>query len=1059
MASNISEGASSNNNVNMDTLDDSEKNAKISDSAYSNSCTDSQARSNSSHSTHCGSHSSGSSGYGGEPTKSGYSQPPEKKRKINKKKTAECEKLKSKKKDPSPPKFEIEVTLKEQEANGAIEASKTQMSEFGSNVENVDSSTEPEPPNCANAINDNKKSSSNIPSSPSMDSIPFNAECFSCVMSMQDGVVMHTTPGITSTLGYPKDFWVGRPFIEFLHQWDRKTFESELNDLVAENVNSTKKKGNGDMTTTVVCRLRCYKALSAGFEIRETIATFTPFLLKLSFRKICDEEGEVWYLLVQATPFISAFKAPNEVVTKAVAFVLRHSSTGEIKYIDTESVPYLGYSPQDIVNKDAIAMYHPYDLEYLLHVYETIMKVGSAPRSSPYRMMTQNGDYVKLETEWSSFFNPWSRKLEFIIGKHLILEGPTNPDVFQSPNPEVQNQFPEDDDNKAKSLRENIIKILNEPTTKSEDLAKQEIAIRCQKVASIIESLNEKAPNVDKEIWIDIQEPENVNYDRDSVLLGSISPHTDSIVSKASTETQVNYNQLNTDENLDRYFNRWLEHCVEEEIAEAEPNNGEANLENSNEANGELASVEEQSEASKMADFFKSSVTLIPNNHGHADYKPTRLSENILEKHDSIMEMDLVKKHREIPKENRKKYSKEVRLKQKEHLARCNATFTPATAGLLADLQSNGLKRTSKFCEESDGVNYLYSIAKQPRRDGTGTSSPRLYVNLPNSDVTTSVPPNKENSANQFSFEVGFPQQMSPLGPNVATQVPFLSPGPYFNGTHAHLYEEMQQEKNHPSTSKQPLPLPTDNYQEACKLIIPPKTSKSISSSEWRKKRTKLQTRANNINESSGDSISSANVSNLSTNAVTLSQNNEKDPIANSGTNADKTDDESWFSSFSSHIYKSETGSPEESEMKKKSTISSLQTNRQTINKVAMKKIDPPWLDDVCLTPEIIYKYQVKTRSLAEVLAEDKKKLEALEQPSLVNEQLSQLYYELKLEGLPEKLTLEEGITSSSSSGDDTTSNTEDRRRKREHGKLVIIYEEDAPLPSPTEHVRNEDDN
>lgn len=37
-------------------------------------------------------------------------------------------------------------------------------------------------------------------------------------------------------------------------------------------------------------------------------------------------------------------------------------------------------------------------------------------------MITQNGDYVKLETEWSSFINPWSRKLEFVIGKHHIIE-------------------------------------------------------------------------------------------------------------------------------------------------------------------------------------------------------------------------------------------------------------------------------------------------------------------------------------------------------------------------------------------------------------------------------------------------------------------------------------------------------------------------------------------------------------------------------------------------------------------------------------------------------------
>ena len=37
-------------------------------------------------------------------------------------------------------------------------------------------------------------------------------------------------------------------------------------------------------------------------------------------------------------------------------------------------------------------------------------------------MMAQNGHYLKLETEWSSFINPWSKKLEFVIGKHFITE-------------------------------------------------------------------------------------------------------------------------------------------------------------------------------------------------------------------------------------------------------------------------------------------------------------------------------------------------------------------------------------------------------------------------------------------------------------------------------------------------------------------------------------------------------------------------------------------------------------------------------------------------------------
>lgn len=56
---------------------------------------------------------------------------------------------------------------------------------------------------------------------------------------------------------------------------------------------------------------------------------------------------------------------------------------------------------------------------------------GSPFRSKPYRFATQNGGYVVLETEWSSFVNPWKEKIEFVVGHHRVLRGPMNPDVFQ----------------------------------------------------------------------------------------------------------------------------------------------------------------------------------------------------------------------------------------------------------------------------------------------------------------------------------------------------------------------------------------------------------------------------------------------------------------------------------------------------------------------------------------------------------------------------------------------------------------------------------------------------
>lgn len=63
--------------------------------------------------------------------------------------------------------------------------------------------------------------------------------------------------------------------------------------------------------------------------------------------------------------------------------------------------------------------------------FQVVKLQGSSFRSKPYRFAVQNGGYVVLETEWSSFVNPWSRKLEFVIGHHRVLKGPSDPDVFQ----------------------------------------------------------------------------------------------------------------------------------------------------------------------------------------------------------------------------------------------------------------------------------------------------------------------------------------------------------------------------------------------------------------------------------------------------------------------------------------------------------------------------------------------------------------------------------------------------------------------------------------------------
>lgn len=83
---------------------------------------------------------------------------------------------------------------------------------------------------------------------------------------------------------------------------------------------------------------------------------------------------------------------------------------------------------------DMFNFYHPADLLYLKESYQNIMAEQGKPfKSRPYRFKVKNGCYITMETVFSCFINPWSKKLEFVDAKHVILKGPSNRDVFAEP--------------------------------------------------------------------------------------------------------------------------------------------------------------------------------------------------------------------------------------------------------------------------------------------------------------------------------------------------------------------------------------------------------------------------------------------------------------------------------------------------------------------------------------------------------------------------------------------------------------------------------------------------
>lgn len=250
---------------------------------------------------------------------------------------------------------------------------------------------------------------------------------------------------------------------------------------------------------------------------------------------------------------------PNEIFErdKSPQFSTRHTAKGVFSQIDGDSVASFGYLPQELVGRSTLDFYHPDDLKNLKDVYYKVMQQTQEKgihNSLTYRFLIKNGCYITMETDFSSYFDPWSRELEFIIGYHRVRMGPNNVDVFAAAQLIPETAGDETLSTTSKLLQNQILQILTMPVPKPMDLVKQQVSQRCKALATYMETLLEKASPVELKLNVP-QEPLLNFLGQSGSVIGEISPHHDYMDSKSSSETQPSYTQLNYNENLERFFN------------------------------------------------------------------------------------------------------------------------------------------------------------------------------------------------------------------------------------------------------------------------------------------------------------------------------------------------------------------------------------------------------------------------------------------------------------------------------------------------------------------------
>uniref|UniRef100_A0A672IPF5 Period circadian protein homolog 3-like n=1 Tax=Salarias fasciatus TaxID=181472 RepID=A0A672IPF5_SALFA len=262
-----------------------------------------------------------------------------------------------------------------------------------------------------------------------------NTDSFVVVFSLSSGRVLHASEQAPSILCCKRKFLESAKFVELLFHQDVNVFYSHTAQPHLPPWSNSHTAGvlfDCAQVKSFFCRIRGGKDREG--EMRYNPFRITPYLLKVQGtgkKGSSGEEEEEPCCLALAERIISGYEAPRIPMDKRI-FTTTHSPGCVFLEVDDRAVPLLGYLPQDLIGTSLLTCIHPEDRPLLLSMHRKVLKyAGQSPfEHSPVRLRCQNGDYITLDTSWSSFINPWSRKVAFIIGRHKVRTSPLNEDVF-----------------------------------------------------------------------------------------------------------------------------------------------------------------------------------------------------------------------------------------------------------------------------------------------------------------------------------------------------------------------------------------------------------------------------------------------------------------------------------------------------------------------------------------------------------------------------------------------------------------------------------------------------
>ncbi|XP_011793643.1 PREDICTED: period circadian protein homolog 3 isoform X1 [Colobus angolensis palliatus] len=287
-----------------------------------------------------------------------------------------------------------------------------------------------------------------------------NTDTFVAVFSFLSGRLVHISEQAALILNRKKDVLVSSHFVDLLAPQDVRVFYAHTARAQLPFWNNWTQRAAPRYECAPVkpffCRIRGGEDRKQ--EKRHSPFRIIPYLIYVHRPGQPESESEPCCLTV-VEKIHSGYEAPRIPVNKRI-FTTTHTPGCVFLEVDERAVPLLGYLPQDLIGTSILSYLHPEDRSLMVAIHQKVLKYAGHPpfEHSPIRFCTQNGDYIILDSSWSSFVNPWSRKVSFIIGRHKVRTSPLNEDVFAAKIKKMNSN-----DKDVAELQEQIYRLLLQP--------------------------------------------------------------------------------------------------------------------------------------------------------------------------------------------------------------------------------------------------------------------------------------------------------------------------------------------------------------------------------------------------------------------------------------------------------------------------------------------------------------------------------------------------------------------------------------------------------------------